>query len=181
MRCYYVSTHSRPKAAGLASIWNFSTIDCFNTQPPEGGWGAGIYALPYFCGFNTQPPEGGWFIRCVSVGAIGLFQHTAARRRLAGGAIRRVDAGNGFNTQPPEGGWGCEPMVVSKATGFQHTAARRRLEEKLTELAASITVSTHSRPKAAGNDLNALHKKNTGFNTQPPEGGWLNEYKRKGV
>ena len=35
-------------------------IDCFNTQPPEGGW---LYK-PMTCNdhgsFNTQPPEGGW-------------------------------------------------------------------------------------------------------------------------
>ena len=34
-----VSTHSRPKAAGLSCgfsvLWKYR----FNTQPPEGGWG----------------------------------------------------------------------------------------------------------------------------------------------
>ena len=35
-------------------------FDCFNTQPPEGGWG--VKGLPSIAaiGFNTQPPEGGW-------------------------------------------------------------------------------------------------------------------------
>ena len=77
------------------------------------------------------------------------FQHTAARRRLGGGAaFGRVDvfvsthsrpkaAGSifshcfintgSFNTQPPEGGWD----VVKKSDNLS-------------------MVSTHSRPKAAG-------------------------------
>ena len=55
-----VSTHSRPKAAGIEFSSSFSPIGGFNTQPPEGGWVpmAAIAAVTY--GFNTQPPEGGW-------------------------------------------------------------------------------------------------------------------------
>ena len=33
-----VSTHSRPKAAGTDGEWMFSAKRCFNSQPPEGGW-----------------------------------------------------------------------------------------------------------------------------------------------
>ena len=36
-------------------------------------------------------------------------------------------------------------------------------------------VSTHSRPKAAGHAVRAPHLRVLGFNTQPPEGGWLIE------
>ena len=56
-----VSTHSRPKAAGYQKqkvaviIWSF----------------------------NTQPPEGGWEAREAKIAAQFMFQHTAARRRLA--------------------------------------------------------------------------------------------------
>ena len=62
-KSYQVSTHSRPKAAGL----DFEGIEGrgefgFNTQPPEGGWhGAPLKRLRPRC-FNTQPPEGGWVI-----------------------------------------------------------------------------------------------------------------------
>ena len=35
------------------------------------------------------------------------------------------------------------------------------------------TVSTHSRPKAAGGYRNVQGNFLTGFNTQPPEGGWF--------
>ena len=34
----FVSTHSRPKAAGAAAEKYFNKLLGFNTQPPEGGW-----------------------------------------------------------------------------------------------------------------------------------------------
>ena len=63
--------------------------DSFNTQPPEGGWAAGLWSvaagvfvsthsrlkaaghifkpcLIQQISFNTQPPEGGWFYRAAS-------------------------------------------------------------------------------------------------------------------
>ena len=55
-----------------------------------------------------------------------------------------------FNTQPPEGGW-------------RRSAVSSR----------SITVSTHSRLKAAGIIKMVLIMQLLCFNTQPPEGGWL--------
>ena len=77
---------------------------CFNSQPPEGGWRtiriqSGVNAC-----FNSQPPEGGW--RAGVVVGIGhvVFQLTAARRRLAVGALL-FESFAGFNSQPPEGGW----------------------------------------------------------------------------
>ena len=77
-----VSTHSRPKAAGLLNTYKLLEMNCFNTQPPEGGWLIGQHT-------NSQRQ---------------MFQHTAARRRLGHSAVclRHLD---GFNTQPPEGGW----------------------------------------------------------------------------
>ena len=55
---------------------------CFNTQPPEGGWGIYCVCLSATLGFNTQPPEGGWEDGVVVFGEDYKFQHTAARRRL---------------------------------------------------------------------------------------------------
>ena len=54
------------------------------------------------------------------------FQHTAARRRLRANTIRLISERDGFNTQPPEGGCTRLPQ------GWRHRY-----------------VSTHSRPKAA--------------------------------
>ena len=56
-----------------------------------------------------------------------VFQHTAARRRLEWRRTARR-GGSCFNTQPPEGGWTVD-IGSNEYTG----------------------VSTHSRPKAAGN------------------------------
>ena len=101
-----------------------------------------------------------------------LFQHTAARRRLdapcftdnngfivsthsrpkAAGSLGWVVAGkvHSFNTQPPEGGWHAEVLPRPKKSLFQHTAARRRLESRDDAKNQAGWVSTHSRPKAAG-------------------------------
>ena len=83
-------------------------------------------------------------------GIYGLFQHTAARRRLQ------------FNIKNQVGPF-----------WFQHTAARRRLVCLFVCLFVRI-VSTHSRPKAAVSETNTIPMK-SGFNTQPPEGGWRSE------
>ena len=34
--------------------------DCFNSQPPEGGWLSFLQTWAYIQRFNSQPPEGGW-------------------------------------------------------------------------------------------------------------------------
>ena len=92
---YKVSTHSRPKAAGLCANFGADGILCF----------------------NTQPPEGGWILLACQLTCAAEFQHTAARRRLGRSwfvSVRLLC----FNTQPPEGGWPARPrhhraMVVS--------------------------------------------------------------------
>ena len=56
---------------------------------------------------------------------------------------------------------------------FQHTAARRRLADVIQAVWQVITVSTHSRPKAAGRSRSSSSSPSTRFNTQPPEGGWV--------
>ncbi len=82
---------------------------------------------------------------------------------------------------------------------FQHTAARRRLGFKHNAMFNKYTVSTHSRPKAAGGSGSgsgdggsvSTHSrpkaagaiqcqdraKTYSFNTQPPEGGWNRAYR----
>ena len=57
--------------------------------------------------FNTQPPEGGW-VQMMGFDVLYIqFQHTAARRRLANQSRVEDFLLTGFNTQPPEGGWKC--------------------------------------------------------------------------
>ena len=169
----------------------------FNTQPPEGGWvvlldrgtvveGVSTHSRPKAAGRVNYFPSCG---KCVSThsrpkaaGFLNLrllilikFQHTAARRRLAG-RLGRFSAASSvsthsrpkaagidwilsktsrisFNTQPPEGGWICT------ANSNNHT-----------------WVSTHSRPKAAGLFPIGLFLFPCCFNTQPPEGGWWSSF-----
>ena len=102
-RLRQVSTHSRPKAAGAASaFWAARKAVSTHSRPkaagqPKSGWAACASS------FNTQPPEGGWHSSFRHHYRISVFQHTAARRRLAWLLIRALRC-RCFNTQPPEGG-----------------------------------------------------------------------------
>ena len=144
-----VSTHSRPKAAGCLQRSSIGVrqfqhtaarrrlggrrqlplrpAQGFNTQPPEGGWALDLLSALSLNGFNTQPPEGGWSRDSVRHCKAKSFQHTAARRRLA-----------------------IYIVLYSTILMFQHTAARRRLGIKSGYSPVEFSVSTHSRPKAAG-------------------------------
>ena len=99
-------------------------------------------------GFNTQPPEGGWNFKNVVLRAPG-----------------------GFNTQPPEGGW-LKNSVGLKVTLSFNTQPPEGGWRGFAQFLQALTVSTHSRPKAAGEPGTPVIKVIICFNTQPPEGGW---------
>ena len=86
-----------------------------------------------------------------------LFQHTAARRRLAA-----VDAAKHavrvFQHTAARRRLGLPLKSATLSATFQHTAARRRLGVQAMSLSVYAVVSTHSRPKAAGK---LYRKKNT--------------------
>ena len=77
-----VSTHSRPKAAGLSDTSGKPATFGFNSQPPEGGWINHPISIKVCASFNSQPPEGGWASFAPWRFAWVMFQLTAARRRL---------------------------------------------------------------------------------------------------
>ena len=144
-----VSTHSRPKAAGQRIQQKYGFFQCFNTQPPEGGW----YTTHSKCLHNI------------------VFQHTAARRRLASQMFVLM-TNDCFNTQPPEGGWFDIRFLFHRFIVFQHTAARRRLVKR----PDGKRHGTGFQHTAARRRLVLSTRYNTFidcFNTQPPEGGWL--------
>ena len=120
-----VSTHSRPKAAG-ENLQEYVSECKFQHTAARRRLVRRTLQTCLMLGFNTQPPEGGWHMDMLHT-RLNLFQHTAARRRLAPLLVRPAPI-NGFNTQPPEGGW------LSIILGFL----------------SYTSVSTHSRPKAAG-------------------------------
>ena len=123
----------------------------FNTQPPEGGWPTtGIQPLVNWS-FNTQPPEGGWGRWHSTLPLLKLFQHTAARRRLA---------------------W--RMSLCAALPLFQHTAARRRLVMHYQALVYDND-RFNTQPPEGGWLFQALPASLScwSFNTQPPEGGWV--------
>ena len=166
-----VSTHSRPKAAGPGSQPSFRPSNCFNTQPPEGGWQSRRHSRCRNRGFNTQPPEGGWGCNSCQT----FYSNGFNTQPPEGGwwfVYLRGRRFAGFNTQPPEGGWPQRKNHSQHRRKFQHTAARRRLVRAVNRLSDQVIVSTHSRPKAAGFSMLTAKQINQRFNTQPPEGGW---------
>ena len=143
-----VSTHSRPKAAGLQAMISTFAKFGFNTQPPEGGWEIFRFHLSFsnvsthsrpkaagnlqdshhnqmFC-FNTQPPEGGWGETVKTIRRPIRFNTQPPE---GGWLFPKLWLWScfGFNTQPPEGGWSDFAARAYKQAQFQHTAARRRL------------------------------------------------------
>ena len=143
-----VSTHSRPKAAGLfaeyfapADMFQLTAarrrlaklltqlhleVSRFNSQPPEGGWkSASCFKFKMYC-FNSQPPEGGWKL----VARVQNSRRGFNSQPPEGGWRFSDHIDNPlicFNSQPPEGGWDwCHSNQICHNT-FQLTAARRRL------------------------------------------------------
>ena len=176
-----VSTHSRPKAAGLGS-------------------GARCPAL--YPSFNSQPPEGGWEVTDAMCREYIKFQLTAARRRLvfmlfmqlcfrrvsthsrpkAAGIINHELTANNMvstHSRPKAAGrfirlshflagefqltaarrrLGSYMSINAYLTAFQLTAARRRLVFIRPDQLGTDDVSTHSRPKAAGASAETLNR-----------------------
>ena len=144
----FVSTHSRPKAAGVSSSSPTAAASGFNTQPPEGGCFFNSCTLLAVVAVSThsRPKAAAQLTAC---GRIGDKVSTHSRPKAAASVGERVlSACYCFNTQPPEGG--CP-------------AGSRRSNPP--------RVSTHSRPKAAACTAFLPSRWPASFNTQPPEGG----------
>ena len=148
-RINIVSTHSRPKAAGLQKMWggDLSTVSTHSRPKAAGGMGV-AQAIKQVVSTHSRPKAAGSFLTdnynavrvsthsrpkaagfrrpCVTK-CLTLFQHTAARRRLEIVELRKI-----------------------YTSLFQHTAARRRLALPKPPPNKPSKVSTHSRPKAAG-------------------------------
>ena len=173
-----VSTHSRPKAAGpCPALRPMETLVSTHSRPKAAGSYCRINLFWFNC-FNTQPPEGGWSTAEIKKMRLELFQHTAARRRLAIGNCRTFlsrqvsthsrPKAAGFNSATNTRGLltfqhtaarrrlGLSDGLGDVSAWFQHTAARRRLERGDILVCLITRVSTHSRPKAAGASLKSL-------------------------
>ena len=187
-----VSTHSRPKAAGVF-MYDRALSDSVSTHSrPKAAGRHSRHVFGYAAGFNTQPPEGGWWCDALVRFASTKFQHTAARRRLAKPAAPAVIDSAFQHTAARRrleiAGYRNVPFNVFQHTAarrrlgqcrlcmyccrvFQHTAARRRLVIiSLSQWRCMSFQHTAARRRLAQQHprAGAIHR----FNTQPPEGGW---------
>ena len=85
-------------------------------------------------------------------------------------AVLEVVRGS-FNTQPPEGGWSRRSSTRQPESVSTHSRPKAAgIFNK--KISMKSIVSTHSRPKAAGRVCFSYGRLTHCFNTQPPEGGW---------
>ena len=194
---YMVSTHSRPKAAGVTEklqlLWFSFQLTAARRRlarqpsrhPNHGEFQLTaarrrlvgmIYRQTQPASFQLTAARRRLAAARVTTAPPAAFQLTAARRRLVG--VRRVfNFITSFNSQPPEGGWTRRYLPVPLHLRFQLTAARRRLDVTKQSGMLQYVVSTHSRPKAAGRYTTGTPQVHHSFNSQPPEGGWeINKY-----
>ena len=139
-------TAARRRLGFFKKLWQRQ--NGFNTQPPEGGWRYCQGSLSDSSSFNTQPPEGGWLYQVRRPLLARLFQHTAARRRLET-CMSWIVWPSGFNTQPPEGGWAHSLSTFFAKSVSTHSRPKAAGNPRKIK-GYAIAVSTHSRPKAAG-------------------------------
>ena len=145
---------------------------CFNTQPPEGGWDSDIKRrLTALVSTHSRPKAAGQ-LRVHMGAAIRVSTHS--RPKAAGFLSFRFKKLFFVSThsRPKAAGPNCICSVISH-WGFQHTAARRRLGV-FVRLECGLLMFQHT---AARRRLVANFSINSaslyGFNTQPPEGGWV--------
>ena len=79
----FVSTYSRPKAAGIVTTTYLERVESFNSQPPEGGWHpiVAFLALPAIVSTHSRAKAAGY----VFVGAhVTDIVSTHSRAKAAG-------------------------------------------------------------------------------------------------
>ena len=101
------------------------------------------------------------------------FQHTAARRRLVLDRFRFPFRPLVSTHSRPKAAGVFITAICNKQTVSTHSRPKAAGQARLLRW-VSGKVSTHSRPKAAGRLISRQGQKGRCFNTQPPEGGWLN-------
>ena len=144
-----VSTHSRPKAAGkwlrlLQYLEQFQ-----HTAARRRLAGNGVDGMESTKVSTHSRPKAAGLKRLVWV-MTGVFQHTAARRRLDN-LLATPFGFRWFQHTAARRRLACDRPSSFFLALFQHTAARRRLGQKAPAIPPERLVSTHSRPKAAGN------------------------------
>ena len=165
-----VSTHSRPKAAGRTERIRANPKPSFNTQPPEGGWCRPLWRTGSQIVSTHSRPKAAGTHHAVSVHPSIVSTHS---RPKAAGDPEDPNRSNFFvSTHSRPKAAGLTGLVSSSEARFQHTAARRRLELQVAlRRIVGLFQHTAARRRLVSNFV--MHESRNGFNTQPPEGGWL--------
>ena len=142
-----VSTHSRPKAAGFLPLKE-QALRKFQHTAARRRLAQKLRRLKSDFKFQHTAARRRLASNSSRLLLAGLFQHTAARRRLDGfhGASFRQAR---FNTQPPEGGWIFGRFPLRRYSVSTHSRPKAAGMYMLLK-PGHTAVSTHSRPKAAG-------------------------------
>ena len=100
-----------------------------------------------------------------------MFQHTAARRRLAPTLSPVCTRGWRFNTQPPEGGWALHAKRKTSNCRFNTQPPEGGWQDR--RVFSCVLGSFNTQPPEGGwQDRRVFSCVLGSFNTQPPEGGW---------
>ena len=101
--------------------------DCFNTQPPEGGWD-GIHNIPFGRTVSThsRPKAAGFWLYPPRDGKRIVSTHS--RPKAAGVARQGAGSAAHVSTHSRPKAAGPKSIRAIWASLFQHTAARRRLD-----------------------------------------------------
>ena len=83
-----VSTHSRPKAAGLSAKHDGRERRRFNSQPPEGGWYLVSGALNHALVSTHSRPKAAGFDGCFAIRIFTVSTHS--RPKAAGGSFVKI-------------------------------------------------------------------------------------------
>ena len=170
-RAATVSTHSRPKAAGVPGSYVFYRDEVSTRSHAKAAGRLKLLQAHLFPAFQLTAARRRLDMACGIDKAEREFQLTAARRRLEispactspsvvfqlTAARRRLGIRPAtsrpcrcFNSQPPEGGWPAQmPEVFFQIIVSTHSRPKAA-GKALREHNRHGLVSTHSRPKAAG-------------------------------
>ena len=169
-----VSTHSRPKAAGGEQVFpRGHRAVSTHSRPKAAGKSAHLPNLHNQVSTHSRPKAAGQRNQRKTQHEI---VSTHSRPKAAGPSRRGSKKPPArFNSQPPEGGWladSCKALWIWRFNS-QPPEGGWHIRKQLAQ--SYLPVSTHSRPKAAGNASSGNPFISESFNSQPPEGGWLLE------
>ena len=122
-------------------------LNCFNSQPLEGGCHAAVFHLAVVNSFNSQPLEGG----CAGI-TQGVFQRLVSTHSRSKAAARwwwQPRRQGQVSTHSRSKAAATQRRPMWRVPQFQLTAARRRLRREGMDILTTTGVSTHSRSKAA--------------------------------